>query len=207
MSSCHFKDVHEKLLLLLFHLALVGTLPLHVPSSKRAKMHSEPWYNFDQMSLLASIFFFLFASWQHFLRAISPLSIMQLDEPSWISVQPQNHAVFDGLVSFIVTASSDADTLQHLADSTIITLRSAGSQDPSVDQYRLESRILFATVFTVVKQLDAAAVQQDHLIKLVLSLRDVPIPPTVTQEIASGALDDNMNEDLSKLMNVFSDLE
>ena len=131
---------------------------------------------------------------------------MQLDEPSWISVQPQNHAVFDGLVSFIETASSDADTLQHLADSTIITLRSAGSQDPSVDQYRLESRILFATVFTVVKQLDAAAVQQDHLIKLVLSLRDVPIPPTVTQEIAPGALDDNMNEDLSKLMNVFSGL-
>ena len=132
---------------------------------------------------------------------------MQLDEPSWISVQPQNHAVFDALVSFIESASSDPDNLQHLADSTIITLLSAGSQDPSVDQYRLESRILFATVFTVIKQLDAAAVRQDHLIKLVLSLRDVPLPPTVTQEIAPGDLDDNINEDLSKLINVFSDFE
>ena len=176
------------------------------PIVKEAIRHSETWYNFGQTSSLASIFLFVFASWQHFLQAVSPLSIMQLDEPGWISVQPQNHAVFDALESFIESASSDPDDLQHLADSTIITLRSAGSQEPSVDQYRLESRILFATVFTVIKQLDTAAVQQDHLIKLVLSLRDVPIPPTVTQEIAPGALDDNMNEDLSKLMNVFSDL-
>ena len=132
---------------------------------------------------------------------------MQFDEPSWISAEPGNHVVFDALVSFVDSASLDPNNVQHLADSTIIKLRSAGTRDPSVGRYRLESRVLFAIVFAIVQQLDAAAAQQDYLIKLVLTFRDIPLPATVAEQIDPGELDGNMNQDLKKLINVLSNIE
>ena len=133
--------------------------------------------------------------------------MMQPNEPDWISLAPGNHTVFNTLLSFLDCASAHPANVQHLADSTITTLRSTGTPNPSVGQYRFESRLLFGILFTIVKQLDAAAAQQDHPIKLVLSLRHVPLPATVTQEIDPQALDRDMNQELSKLINVLADFE
>ena len=83
---------------------------------------------------------------------------MRFNEPGWISLEPRNHVVFETLVSFVDNASSDPTNVQHIADSTVSTLRAAGTHNPSVDQYRFESRVLFGILFTIVKQLDAAAV-------------------------------------------------
>ena len=132
---------------------------------------------------------------------------MQLNQPSWISLEPRNHIVFGELLSFLDCASANPTNVQHLANSTITTLLSTSTQNPSVDQYRFESRVLFGVLFTVVKQLDAAAAQQDHLMKLVLSLRNVPLPATVTQEIDPRDLDSDMKQDLRKLINILSEFE
>lgn len=132
---------------------------------------------------------------------------MQFNEPSWIASEPKNHMVFSELQSFINRTSSDPTNVQNYADSTIFSLLSTSTHDPSVDQYRFESRVIFGILFTLVKQLNAAAVQQDHLVNLVTSLRQVQIPISAAQEIDPRALDSNMNEDLSKLINVWSSLE
>jgi hypothetical protein len=132
---------------------------------------------------------------------------MQFNESSWISVEPRNHTVFETLLSFLDSASSGPANVQHFAESTVVSLRSVGSSGPSVNQYRFESRVLFAILFTIITQLDPAAAQQDYLIILVTSLRDVPLPTSVVQEIDSRDLDSNMNEDLRKLITVLSDFE
>jgi hypothetical protein len=133
---------------------------------------------------------------------------MLFNEPSWINIEPRNHLVFETLLSFLDRASADPANVQQLADTTVTILRSISTKNPSVDQYRFESRVLFGILFTVVKQIDVTSAQQDHLIKLVLSLRHMPLPATVAQEIDPRRdLDSNMNEELNKLINVLSDFE
>lgn len=101
----------------------------------------------------------------------------------------------------------DPANAQSFADSTVATLCRTNSLGPSVDQYRFELWVLFAILFTAVKQFDVTAAQQDHLVKLVLTLRQVALPATVAQQIDPGALNSDMNEDLNKLINAFSDFE
>ena len=132
---------------------------------------------------------------------------MQFNEPSWISLEPRNHFVYNALLSYLDKASANPATVQQLTDSTITALSSMSTENASADQYTAESRILFAVLFTIVKQLDAAAVQQDQLIKFVLSLRHVPLPETVTQDINLRGMDSNMNAELGKLINVLADFE
>ena len=132
---------------------------------------------------------------------------MPFDEPDWISLDPQNHIVFETLLSFLNDSSSDHENVQNLARSTAASWSAMGTQSPSVDQYKFESRVLFAILFTIVKQLDAAAAQQDHLITLVTSFREVPLPTAVVQGIDPRDLDSNMNEDLAKVINVLADFE
>ncbi len=144
------------------------------------------------------------------LELCSYRSKMHFHEPDWISVEPRNHIVFEMLVCFINSASADPTSVQHFADSTINALTSISTPDPSVEQYRNESRVMFGILFTIITQLDAAAPSQDHLVKLVLSLRCVPLPATVVQGFEvndPGALDSDMNQDLSKLKNVLSSFE
>ena len=176
----------------------------------RYRVTRAPWMNF----LLLQLFLFVIRHWP----SPSPTStlktsdkyIMQLNEPSWISLEPNSHAIYDTFVSFLDSASTpeQRENAQELVESTIATMVSIGTQQPSVDQYRFESRMLFGILFTIVKQLDAAAnaAQQDHLIKLVLSIRDLPLPTSVAEQIATRDIDSDMNRDLSKLKNVFADL-
>ena len=132
---------------------------------------------------------------------------MHFDEPSWISREPLNHIVFGILVWFVETSSLLPTKVHNFATSSVVLLRTAGTDDPTVNQYRLESRIFFAILFTIVKQLDVAAAQQDYLVTLVTTLRAVPLPITVAQAMDPLSLDSNMNEDLCKLKAVLSDLE
>ena len=132
---------------------------------------------------------------------------MHFNEPSWISGEPRNHLVFDTTLSFLDSARSDPDRAQQLAGSTSTTLSSITTENPSVDQYRFESRVLFGILLTMVKQVDAASTQQNHQINLITSLRRVPLPATVAGQIEPRDLDSNMNEELNKLMTVLSDFE
>lgn len=113
----------------------------------------------------------------------TPMANMQLNEPSWISDDPASHTIFDMLLSFLSTASTDLSNKRHLVESTVTGLCSVGTQMPSVDVYRFESRVLFAIILTIVKQIAAAASEQDYLVKLVIALRCVPLPANVEDNI------------------------
>ena len=132
---------------------------------------------------------------------------MQLDEPAWISVDSTNHAVYEALNAFFADASRNSVDAQDLVDSTVHKLTSLGTQDPGVEQYKSESRTCFGILFTVVKQLDALAVQQDYFVQLILSLRNVPLPARVAREMDPYDLDDNMAQGLRMLINVLLGFE
>lgn len=78
---------------------------------------------------------------------------------------------------------------------------------PSAEEYRLVMCTFFAILFTIVTQIDSVAVEQNYLVQLVLSIRRLPLPATVKQGIGRGDLDSNMNHDLAKFVNVWSNLE
>ena len=134
---------------------------------------------------------------------------MALVEPSWISTEPQNHAILETLVIFVNDASSQVSSypanIQELANATIERLCTVGTKNPSIDHYRRESRVLFAILLNIVTKLNHAAVELDCLIKLVLSFREVPLPASVARDVDPQDLDSNMNEDLNNLRNVLSD--
>lgn len=132
---------------------------------------------------------------------------MHFETAEWIKSDPSNQAVFDTLVTFLENASTDSANLKQLVASTTATLTSFGMQHPDAEECSAQSRILFAILLTIVQQLDYAAAQQDHLVLLVLDLRNVTIPATVSESIDEDAIDSNMNHDLSNLINVWSNFE
>lgn len=130
---------------------------------------------------------------------------MPFNEPECIASDLSNHIVFDTLVSFLNKSSSDPGNSKDYVADTTAKLSSAGTQNPSLKQYRTESRYLFAVLLSLVQQLDANAPEQDHLVRLVLALRDVPLPLSVTQQMDPRALEnDNMNRKLSNFINVWA---
>ncbi|KAI5371231.1 hypothetical protein Slin14017_G021100 [Septoria linicola] len=131
----------------------------------------------------------------------------QLIEPGWIADDPSNHVIFNKLVSFLDSVSADPTNASQLVASTTDALSSTGTSQPSVEQYRSESRFLFAILLTIVQQLEPIAAEQDYLIKLVLSLRESPVPESVSRTIDPCAMDSNdMNRDLDNFINVWSSI-
>ncbi|GIZ48157.1 hypothetical protein CKM354_001123000 [Cercospora kikuchii] len=133
---------------------------------------------------------------------------MPLNEPDWIASDPSNHFIFNRLVTFLDETAASPERIEELVVDASIELSSAGTQQPTVDQYRTESRYLFAILLVVVQQLDPDAVQQDHLIRLVLKLRDSPVPTSVTQTIDQHDLDsEDMNRNLDNFIHVWGAFE
>ena len=132
---------------------------------------------------------------------------MQFDEPAWMVSQPGSHEVFNTLVSFISNAFAEPDDVQYHVESTITTLEALSIQNPTITQYKAQSRMLFAIILAIVKQLDADATQQNNLITLVLSLRELPLPANVAQGIDPGPMGSDMNRSLTQFIHVWSDIE
>ncbi|CAK1365511.1 unnamed protein product [Cercospora beticola] len=125
---------------------------------------------------------------------------MQFNEPDWIAADPSNHIVFDWLVTFLEEASAAPAKLKALAASTTLKLTSAGTPNPTVNRYRSECRYLFGILLTIVQQLDATAPEQNYFVSLVLALREVPAPQSVTDTIYEGDLD---REDFTRRLHAF----
>lgn len=132
---------------------------------------------------------------------------MDFNEPPWVATDPGKHAIFAELRSFVDEASAEPAESQTLARSTVEALCSLGAREPSNEDYRQESRVLFGVLCTMVKQLDAAAPQQDYMVTLVLSLRDVPVPATAMQGFDYPDEHKDMNRELLCLKNVWADFD
>ncbi|KAK6437034.1 hypothetical protein LTR95_006772 [Oleoguttula sp. CCFEE 5521] len=106
---------------------------------------------------------------------------MGIDEPEWIGGDPRYHIVFETLVEFIASASENATKRDELVNEAIATLLSVGTQDPSMDEYKLDSLALFGILLTIVKQIDATTAGHDAAVKLVMAIRNAPLPSSVAQ--------------------------
>nr|OQO32658.1 hypothetical protein B0A51_00036 [Rachicladosporium sp. CCFEE 5018] len=108
-------------------------------------------------------------------------SATDIDEPEWIGGDPRYHTVFETLVGFIAKAAENATERDELVDATIAILLSVGTQDPSMDEYKLDSLALFGILLTIVKQIDAATARHNAAVKLVMAIRNAPPPSSVLQ--------------------------
>ena len=135
---------------------------------------------------------------------------IDLNEPEWISHDSQHHEIYADLLAYIAEAKKQLEKVRELTESATSRLRSAGTEDASASQYRNGSRVVFAILFEIMKQLDKHSAQQDSLVTLVLTLRRAPISSSVVDELKRvdpGSLDLNTNHDLRGMTNVWTGLD
>lgn len=131
--------------------------------------------------------------------------MQDFQEPGWIGLEPRNHAVFEVLTSFVDKASAGSFRIEQLAAATATALQSIGTQDPTFEQYQMESRVFFAILLTLLQQIDADAAEQEYLIELVVLLSKLPLPASVLEEIdEEDWMKMEMNTDLSNFKNIWS---
>ncbi|OQO00609.1 hypothetical protein B0A48_13099 [Cryoendolithus antarcticus] len=132
---------------------------------------------------------------------------MNLDEPEWISGEPLYHAVFETLLAFINSALGDSEAWPHRINQTIASLRPLGTQAPTAEEYKVDSRVLYAILLTMVKQFEPATTAHDDLVKLVLTIRNMPMPPTVIQTINKYDRNNEIHIELTTFIGAYSSFE
>nr|OQO29650.1 hypothetical protein B0A51_02258 [Rachicladosporium sp. CCFEE 5018] len=135
------------------------------------------------------------------------VSAMDIDEPEWISGEPSYHPVFETLFALIDGAPQDLEVWPHYIDKTIPSLHSLGTQAPTAEQYKVDSRVLYAILLTMVKQIDPATTAHDHLVKLVLTIRNLSMPPTVVQTIDKYDRNNEIHLELTPFIGAYSSFE
>ncbi|KAK6439737.1 hypothetical protein LTR95_004056 [Oleoguttula sp. CCFEE 5521] len=132
---------------------------------------------------------------------------MELHEPEWITGDSRHHNAFETLVAYVHSTCTDAADWSHLLDTTIATLLSLGTENPTAQEYKLDSHVLCVIVLTLAKQLDPATTAHDRLVELVLTIRNMPMPLTVVQTIDEYDRNNEVHLELTPFIGAYSDFE